>query len=85
MNKTRNQHSNYDLYDDVEKIKAALRIATQDFKGRASELITQKLDDATAKSIEMRKKATRYVGEKPLKSLGIALLTGMVIGYILRR
>ena len=85
MNKTRNHQSAFDLYDDVEKIKDALRAATQDFKGKAREMLAQKLEDATAKTTETRKKVSRYVEEKPFKSLGLALLTGVIIGYILRK
>ena len=50
----------HDLYADVEKIKAALKEATQDIKGKAAEIVSD-------------------------KSLGIALLVGVALGYLLHR
>ena len=84
--KNRNTHqSDYDLYDDVEKIKAALADVTRDVKGRAGEVFYHSVDDLKEKTTQIQTDVGQYVAEKPLKSLGIALLTGIVIGYFIHK
>lgn len=78
-------HSNFDLYDDVEKIKDALLNATYDIKGKAAELFTQSLDQAKEQSDKLKDNVVEYTSDKPFKSLGIALLSGIAIGYFLRK
>jgi len=78
-------HSDYDLYGDIEKIKAALSEANEDVKGRASELFTQSMEDARNKSAAMEENISDYVAEHTFKSLGLALLAGALVGYILRK
>lgn len=83
---TRNSHtSDYDLHDDLTKIKAALAAATFDAKGKARELLVQSLDDMKDKSAEVQYTVTKYVMKKPLKSLGIAALVGAIFGYLMHK
>lgn len=78
-------HNNNDLYGDVEKIKAALLEASQDLKGKASEILSDSVDDMKEKSAAVKDGVANYTAEKPFKSLGIALLVGVAIGYLLRK
>jgi ElaB/YqjD/DUF883 family membrane-anchored ribosome-binding protein len=84
---TRHKHprSEFDLHDDLAKIKAALSDATFDVKGRASEMLHQSIENAKNRSAEAQDTISTFVTEKPLKSLGFAMLTGLVIGYLLHR
>lgn len=78
-------HSEYDLYDDVEQIKAALMQASQNMKGRANEILSDSVDDIKKHSSEAKDSVANYAAQKPFQSLGIALLAGIAIGYFLRK
>ncbi len=80
-----NHRSNFDLYDDVEKIKQSLRDATYDVKGKAGEIFENTMEAASEKREEIQEKMSGYLTEKPLKSLGIAMLAGLVIGYFIHK
>ena len=77
--------SDFDLYGDVAKIKAALITATQDVKGRAGELLSDSYEEMKERSIEAKDNLADFTAEKPFKSLGFALLLGMAVGYFLHR
>lgn len=79
------RHSSYDIAADIERIKSALADAAHDVKGRTGEMLTESVDHWKGQSAKLRDDVTEYVAEKPLKSVGIALVTGIVIGYLLRR
>lgn len=81
----RHQEHDYDLYGDIAKIKRALADATLDAKGLATEYVTQSIEDMKDKSDKVQHDISHYVAKKPVKSLGIALLTGLAIGYLFRR
>ena len=88
MQKTsrRNSHkSEYDLYGDIAKIKALLAETTSDAKGRAAELIQQSLENARDRSDALQDQVNGYVSEKPIKSITLAMLAGLVIGYIIKK
>lgn len=80
-----NRHHKYDLSDDVEKIKAALADATWNAKDRAGEMLFESFDNAKEKSLAMQDNVVNYVTKKPFKSLGIAVFTGILLGYFLRK
>lgn len=81
--KNKNHHnSDYDLYGDVEKIKAALMEATHDVKGKAAELFSDSVDGMKEKTTAAKDTLANYTAEKPFKSLGIALLVGIGIGFL---
>lgn len=86
MHKTRNSHrSEYDLYGDLEKIKDALAACSSDVKGKAGEMISQTIEDFKEKSSAAQENFSTYVTERPFKSIGLTFLTGMIIGYFLRK
>lgn len=78
-------HHDIDLSDDVAKIKAALFDATHDVKNKAGELFTESMDDLKERSSLAKDNIADYIVEKPFKSLGIALLTGVIIGYLFHK
>ncbi|OGT53329.1 MAG: hypothetical protein A3E84_01810 [Gammaproteobacteria bacterium RIFCSPHIGHO2_12_FULL_42_13] len=78
-------HNNYDLTADLEKIKNAFSAAAFDVKGKTHEMLNQSVEDLKEKSTQMRDGLSEYTAEKPLKSLGIALLAGFVIGFLVRK
>jgi ElaB/YqjD/DUF883 family membrane-anchored ribosome-binding protein len=78
-------NSDYDLQSDIDKIKAALADAAQDVKGRAGEMLQQSIEDVKERSTILGEDIGDYVAEKPLQSLGIAVLAGAVLGFLIRR
>jgi ElaB/YqjD/DUF883 family membrane-anchored ribosome-binding protein len=83
--KHRNSHRDYDLYDDVEKIKAALFETAGDVKGKAGKIFADSIDGVRDQSEMVKERVTNYTAEKPFKSLSVALLVGIFIGYIIHK
>lgn len=84
--RNRNLHpEDFDIHGDIERIKSALADVTHDVKGKASSMLLQSMDDARQKATAARENAIDYVTEKPLRSLGFAVLTGALIGFLLRK
>lgn len=81
----RNRPSQYDLQSDFSNIKEALAEATYDVKGRLGEIISRSILDVKEKSVDAKDNVADYVAEKPFKSIGVAILTGFIIGYLFRR
>lgn len=78
-------HSNYDIAHDVEKLKAALFDTTLDLKGRAGEMITDSMTSMKDQTVAARDNVADYTANKPFKALGIALATGIVLGWLIKR
>lgn len=89
MDKTTHRHrhgrTEYDLYADLERIKAALAEASYDVKGRASEILNESTQHVKQTSSDLQEGVANYVAEKPFKSIGLAILSGIVIGFLLRK
>ena len=81
--KNRNHH--HDISDDVEKIKKALRAASHDIKCKAGELLNDSYEDVKGYTSSIKDNVEDYTTEKPIKSLGIALLIGVAVGFLIRK
>jgi len=79
------KHTKIDLYDDVEKIKSALRDASYDVKGKAAEMLADSYDGMREHTSAVKENIEDYTAKEPLKSLGISLLVGVAIGYLLHK
>ena len=77
--------SEFDLYDDVEKIKSALKDASRDVKGKAAEMLAESLLTAEQKSALLKANLSDYVEEKPLQALGLAALVGLILGFLISK
>ena len=83
--KRRSSKHEYDLQADLIRIKDAIMDATRDAKGKAGEMLYDSFEQAKDTSVAAKDNVTEYVAEKPLKSLGLALVTGLLVGYFLNR
>lgn len=81
----KHKHNNHDLYDDVEKLKAALFDTAYDAKGKANDLLYDSVEGIKEHTNDIKESVIDYATEKPLQSLGIALLAGIAIGFLLRK
>ena len=84
--------SEYDISGDIEKIKMAIAETGADIRGRAGEILWEsldgvktKFDDAKERSMELQETVSERIADKPFKSVGIAMLAGACIGFLLRR
>ena len=73
-----------DLYNDVEKIKAALFTTANDVKGKAGEIINDSMESVKERSELMKENVADYTAKKPFKTLGAVFLIGTIIGFLLR-
>lgn len=74
-----------DFYDDITKIKQALANTAMHMRDNTSDKIQGTLDNAKEKSIDLKDTFEDYVTEKPIKALGIAVLSGLFLGYLLKK
>ena len=80
------KHTNHtDLHKDIADIKAALAQASYDLKGKAGEILCDSMEDIKEHSSEMKENIANYTAEKPFKTIGIAVLAGVVLGFLLKR
>ena len=77
--------SDFDLYGDMLKIRDAFSDTARDARGKAAEVLTQSYNDVKAKTADIQGLMSDYVTEKPIKSLGIALLSGALLGAVMMR
>lgn len=75
----------YDLNDDLAQIKSAFADATEDVRDKTGKMLHHSYSNLRATSSDLQKFLSDYVAEKPLKSLGIAVLSGIVLGFLFRR
>ena len=86
MTTLKNKHGhNNDLYNDVEKIKEAHADTTKDIKDKVSDILLESIEGVKDKTADVKNNVENYTAEKPLKSLGIALLVGAALGYFLHK
>ena len=78
-------HIEYDLHADLERIKKALSDASYDVQGRASEMFNESKQHVKQTSSDLQDGVAGYIAEQPFKSMGLAILSGIVIGLLLRK
>jgi len=79
------RHHEYDLEEDVEKIKAALMDAANDVRGKAGAMLSDSVDNMRERSELLKENLADYTGNKPFRSLGVAFLVGAIIGYLMHK
>jgi ElaB/YqjD/DUF883 family membrane-anchored ribosome-binding protein len=77
--------SAYDLYGDLIAIREAFADASHDVKGRAAEVLAGTYENLKEKSATVKEGVSDYVAEKPFKSMGVMLIAGIALGYLIRK
>lgn len=75
----------HDIAANMLKIKHALSDSVETAKDRAGEMLLDSVDEIKDKSARAQEKVATYTARRPFKTIGIALLTGVVIGYLLKK
>lgn len=86
--KTATRHYNHatrGLNGDIAKIRHALADAKKGVRLTANKLMTRELSELRGKKELIQDGIEEYVLDKPLKSIGIAILTGVAIGLFMRK
>ena len=79
------KHAKNDLYADVEKIKEALWDTTFDVKNLIGNSYQNSMENMKEKSVMVKDGVSNFIIDKPFKSIGIAVLTGFVLGFWLKK
>ena len=85
MFKTSKSKHEQDLYDDLARIKAIMSNTASEVKDSAADILSDSLYLAKEQSNNLSKTITHYVREKPMKSLGISFLSGLVVSLLSKR
>lgn len=75
----------HDLASNWVRIKGAVTEAIDNVKDSTGGIIVHSVGDIKKKTAKAQTKVATYTAKKPFKSLGIALLAGAVLGYLLLR
>lgn len=81
--KSRARNSKIDLYNDIDKIKKALATITHDVKTKTASMVGESIENARDRSYDLQDNVDDYLSERPFKSIGVAMIAGAVIGYLL--
>lgn len=68
-----------------ESVANTLKKAGQMVKEEACDKFEQTMYDVKKKSSEIQEAVSEYVKEKPIQSLGWAVLSGVILGFVLRK
>ena len=71
-----------DLYHDLLNIKDAITDTADGVKTRAEGLVTDLLEDIQNRATGYHDEVEEYITEKPLQTLGIAVLFGIFLGKV---
>lgn len=77
------RHHDIDLKDDLQKIKEVLAATVRDVKGKTAETFNQSIENVKERTTDLHDNTRDYIAEKPFVSIGVALLSGVVLGYLL--
>lgn len=85
-------HHNYNLQSDFQRVKdraretrEAISQTAYDVKDKAHDLWVQSLKDAKEKTGDMQENVVTYMKEHPVKSVGFALIAGIVLSKLLKK
>lgn len=81
----KSRNHDYDLSGDLARIKEALNEAALDVKGKAGDVVLQTWENAKERSADFQEAVGDYAKEKPFMTLGLTLLAGTVIGFLVGR
>jgi ElaB/YqjD/DUF883 family membrane-anchored ribosome-binding protein len=85
-------HHSHDIQHDFQRVKEkaretreALSQTAYDVRGRAQDLLSQSLKDAKVKTTDLQENVVTYVKSNPVKSIGFAVISGLIVALLLRK
>lgn len=70
---------------DLARLKTDLALSAKEMRGHARGALNESLENMRERTNELQGNVAEYVGEKPFKSLGIAMLSGFILAVAMRR
>jgi ElaB/YqjD/DUF883 family membrane-anchored ribosome-binding protein len=70
---------------NLKNVKDCLKEAGQYIKHEAEESFDRAAAEVKKRSAHMQHEVTKYVHDNPMKSLGWAVLGGVLLGFLLRK
>lgn len=84
-NAARKRHMEYDLNADIQKIRDAFAHTAKNMRHKANDSIAQSFDNAKERTHDFSDAVSNYAKDKPFKTIGFAMLAGLVVGFWLHR
>lgn len=82
---TRKNSSRGLIRNDLERLKSVLAMTAKDMRGQARRALSKSYGDVKERTYDIQENLAHYVGKKPVKALGIALLSGLAVGLVAMR
>ncbi len=79
------KHNGHGLNSDFEKIRSAFADTAYDLRDKTGNLLSDSLDNIKQRSSRVQRDVSTYTAKRPMKSLGIALLVGLALGFFIRK
>lgn len=76
-------HKGIDLFNDVQHIKDSLATITNHIKKKTSAKLSDSFDHAKEKAAHLEDDVDTYLSDRPYKSIGAALVVGVLLGFLL--
>lgn len=73
------------IYNDLGMIKKAFLETGSDIRGMASDMVSKQVDEMRGRSKKLKNSLQTYTKQKPFKTVGIAVLSGLLLGYFIHR
>ncbi len=75
----------FDVYSNLTALKDDLANISRGITNKAGDVFLQSIDGVKDNSELAKQKMSKYVANKPFKSVGIAMLAGALVGYLVRK
>lgn len=85
LKSSKTKHHSHDLHDDIARIKAIMSNTAFEVKDSASDMLSDSLYLAKEKSSILNDNISNYICKKPMKSLTIGFLSGLCMGFLIKR
>ncbi len=85
MGKLSRKNNRNSLKQDLSKVKDAISLTAQDVRAQAKDSFDTAKENFVDRTTDMQDSVADYIGDKPFKAMGIAVLSGLILGYAMRR
>lgn len=75
----------YNMHRDLDSIKKAFYSASKNAKNKAKHIFTKQVGQALDKTKDVKVNVAHYAKAQPFKTIGIAMLTGLCLGFLMRK
>ena len=81
MYKHKKNSRHHDIRHNLNKVKDALAVTAFDVGAQAKDSLEGAKDKLIDKTSDLQVSVAGYIGDKPFKAMGLAMLSGLILGY----